>query len=128
MRIKMMYVLSSMMVIPMFTIHVMAYAAHPVPSAQFAPQTTPASRPAAAVRIDNFRFEPKDLTIQIGTTVTWTNADDVPHTASSKGEAQVFDSGAMDTDDTFSFTFSKAGKYEYFCKIHPHMTGMVTVK
>ena len=89
----------------------------------------PASQPAAvSVNIDNFTFQPKELQIAVGTTVTWKNADDVPHTATSKGKPQLFDSGAMDTDDKFSFTFSKPGKYTYYCKVHPHMTGVVIVK
>ena len=82
----------------------------------------------ASVKIDNFTFEPKELDIAVGTTVTWQNADDVPHTATSKDDPQVFDSGALDTDDKFSFTFSKPGKYAYYCKVHPHMTGVVVVK
>lgn len=88
----------------------------------------PASRPMASVRIDNFTFQPKELVITVGTTVTWQNADDVPHTATSKDEPQLFDSGALDTDEKFSFTFSKPGKYAYYCKVHPHMTGVVIVK
>jgi plastocyanin len=80
------------------------------------------------VRIDNFEFQPRELDIAAGTTVTWRNVDDVPHTATSKGESQVFDSGPLDTDDTFSFTFSTPGTYAYYCKVHPHMTGAVIVK
>jgi plastocyanin len=91
--------------------------------------SVPASQPAAvAVRIENFSFLPKELEIAVGTTVTWQNADDVPHTATSKGDPQVFDSGPLDTDDKFSFTFSKPGKYAYYCKVHPHMTGVIIVK
>jgi plastocyanin len=82
----------------------------------------------ANVKIDNFSFEPKELTVAAGTTVTWLNVDDVPHTATSKGDPQTFDSGALDTDDKFSFTFSKPGTYTYYCKVHPHMTGVITVK
>jgi plastocyanin len=88
-----------------------------------------ATRPAAInVRIDNFAFQPRVLVIAAGATVTWKNADDVPHTATSTKNPQVFDSGALDTDDKFSFTFSKPGKYTYYCKVHPHMTGVVIVK
>jgi len=91
--------------------------------------SAPAPQPAAVnVKIDNFTFQPKELEIAVGTTVTWKNADDVPHTATSKGKPQLFDSGALDTDDKFSFTFSKPGKYTYYCKVHPHMTGVVIVK
>jgi len=88
----------------------------------------PATQPTANVQIDNFKFQPKELTISAGTTVTWKNADDVPHTASSTDDPQTFDSGALDTDDKFSFTFKKPGKYAYFCKVHPHMTGVIIVK
>jgi plastocyanin len=92
----------------------------------------PTSRPAkplkASVRIENFSFLPRELEIAVGTTVTWQNADDVPHTATSKDDPQVFDSGPLDTDDKFSFTFTKPGKFAYYCKVHPHMTGVVIVK
>ncbi len=78
------------------------------------------------VKIDNFSFGPATLTVPVGTTVTWTNRDDIPHTVvSSDG---VFKSKALDTDEKFSFTFSKAGTYSYFCSIHPKMTGKVIVQ
>jgi plastocyanin len=93
-----------------------------------APPTQPLNRFTAGVKIDNFHFEPKELTVGVGTKVTWSNGDDVPHTATSTDDPQTFDSGAMDTDDGFSFTFTKPGKYTYFCKVHPHMTGVVIVK
>jgi len=90
---------------------------------------TPATQPAAVqVKIDNFKFDPREIVVPIGTKVTWTNADDVPHTATAKGEDPSFDSGAIDTDEKFSFTFTKPGVYTYYCKVHPHMTGVVTVK
>jgi plastocyanin len=88
----------------------------------------PADAADGDVKIENFTFEPKELEIAVGTTVTWQNADDVPHTATSKDDPQTFDSGPLDTDDKFSFTFSKPGKYAYYCKVHPHMTGVITVK
>ena len=78
-----------------------------------------------AVNIDNFTFEPKDLTVKVGTTVTWKNRDDIPHTVVSAGK---FRSKTMDTDGTFSFTFTSAGDYKYFCSLHPHMTGMIKVE
>jgi len=93
-----------------------------------APATQPTSKPAFVVQIDNFMFKPKELEIAVGDTVTWRNADDVPHTATSKDDPQTFDSGPLDTDDKYSFTFSKPGKYTYYCKVHPHMTGVVVVK
>jgi plastocyanin len=90
--------------------------------------SSPATRPAVMVTIENFRFEPSELSVPAGTTVTWKNVDDVPHTATSKDEPQTFDSGPLDTDDSFSFTFGKPGTYAYYCKVHPHMTGVITVK
>jgi plastocyanin len=88
----------------------------------------PAAQTGVVVKIDNFNFSPKELNVAAGTVVTWQNNDDVPHTASSTDNPQAFDSGALDTDDKFTFTFSKPGKYAYFCKVHPHMTGVVIVK
>jgi plastocyanin len=92
----------------------------------------PAAQLAAAepntVGIDNFAFGPKELTVAVGTTVTWINHDDEPHTVVSADDTKLFKSGALDTDDKFSFTFAKAGTYQYFCSIHPHMTGTVVVK
>jgi plastocyanin len=90
--------------------------------------TQPTTQAAVTVKIENFAFMPKELDVAVGTTVTWQNADDVPHTATSKDDPQVFDSGPLDTDDKFSFTFNKPGKYTYYCKVHPHMTGVVVVK
>jgi plastocyanin len=81
---------------------------------------------AAEVKIDNFSFGPGVLTVPVGTTVTWTNRDDIPHTVVSTDGA--FKSKVLDTDDKFSFTFSKAGTFPYFCSIHPKMTGKVVVQ
>ena len=78
------------------------------------------------VKIDNFSFGPTELTVPVGTTVTWTNRDDIPHTVVSTDK--VFKSKVLDTDEKFSFTFSKAGTYPYFCSIHPKMTGKVVVQ
>ena len=78
-----------------------------------------------AVTIDNFTFAPAELTVKVGTTVTWTNHDDIPHTVVSAGK---FRSKAMDTDNSFSFTFTDAGEYKYFCSLHPHMTGTIKVE
>jgi amicyanin len=80
----------------------------------------------AAVKIDNFAFAPPTLTVKAGTTVTWRNEDDIPHTITSS--ARVFKSKALDTDDSFSFTFNDAGSYEYFCSLHPHMKGTIVVE
>ena len=78
------------------------------------------------VKIDNFSFGPATLNVPVGTTVTWTNRDDIPHTVVSTDG--VFKSKVLDTDEKFSFTFSKAGTYPYFCSIHPKMTGKVMVQ
>jgi plastocyanin len=110
-------------------------SAAPVPKAMetTAPQTAAAepAAPAAAtaqVVIDNFAFSPREITVAPGTRVTWVNRDDVPHTATSSVKPRTFDSGALDTDANFSFVFKAAGTYDYFCAVHPHMTGKVIVK
>jgi len=92
-------------------------AAGLAPSSAGAEETT--------VKIDNFAFAPEQLTVKAGTTVTWTNEDNIPHTVVATGRA--FKSKALDTDDKFSFTFTTPGSYEYFCSLHPHMKAMVTV-
>ena len=80
----------------------------------------------AEVTIDNFTFSPQTLTIKAGTKVTWLNRDDIPHSVTSTTIA--FISPALDTDDSYSFTFTTAGSYDYFCSLHPHMTGKVVVE
>ena len=82
----------------------------------------------SAVTIANFAFAPTPLTVAPGTTVTWTNSDEEPHTVMSADGGLTFKSPALDTDDKFSFTFDKPGTYKYFCSIHPHMVGTVIVK
>jgi plastocyanin len=77
------------------------------------------------VKIGNFTFSPQRLTVKAGTTVTWTNEDDIPHTIASPPK---FKSKALDTDDKFSFTFTTPGTYSYFCSLHPHMTGSIVVE
>jgi plastocyanin len=93
------------------------------------PRVTASDQPSAAnaaVKIDNFVFGPQTLTVSVGTTVTWTNSDDIPHTSvSTEG---VFKSKVLDTDEKFSYTFTKAGTYPYYCTIHPKMTGKVVVQ
>jgi plastocyanin len=79
----------------------------------------------AQVKIANFTFYPPTLTVKAGTTVTWVNADDIPHVVSEKDGK--FRSPALDTDDKFSQVFSTIGTVEYFCAIHPHMTGKIVV-
>ena len=91
----------------------------PVQAQQKSPST-------AEVKIDNFSFGPAALTVPVGTTITWTNHDDIPHTVVSTDG--VFKSKVLDTDEKFSFTFTKAGEFPYFCSIHPKMTGKVIVQ
>jgi plastocyanin len=88
--------------------------------------TARSSTATAEVRIDNFTFVPQTLTVAVGTTVTWTNHDDIPHTVTSTDG--VFKSKVRDTDEQFSYTFDKAGTYPYYCSIHPKMTGQVVVR
>jgi plastocyanin len=83
--------------------------------------------PASAVSIDNFTFNPTPLTVKAGTTVTWTNKDDIPHGIASSTNAFP-KSLALDTDQSFSFTFTTPGTYQYFCYVHPHMVGTVVVE
>jgi len=95
------------------------FVASPGAKANDAPANT-------AVTIDNFVFGPQTITVPVGATVTWTNHDDIPHTSvSTEG---VFKSKVLDTDEKFSYTFTKAGTYPYYCTIHPKMTGKVVVE
>ena len=80
----------------------------------------------AEVQIDQFTFAPPRLSVKAGTTVTWINDDDIPHTVASS--SKLFKSKALDTNDKFSFTFTTPGTYAYFCSVHPHMTGTVVVE
>lgn len=85
----------------------------------------PAIAAGAEVTIENFAFAPNELTVKAGTTIVFRNRDDIPHSVvGSKGE---FHSKALDTDDSFSFTFEKAGTYRYSCGLHPQMQGKVVV-
>jgi len=87
-----------------------------------------ADNPApVAIKIDNFSFAPQTITVPAGTQVTWTNQDDIPHTVVSEDKT-TFKSHALDTDEKFSFTFTKPGTYTYFCSIHPKMTAQVVVQ
>ena len=81
---------------------------------------------APQVMIDNFVYNPVPLTIKVGTTVTWINHDDIPHTVdSTEGK---FKSAALDTDDKFEYRFTAAGEYPFYCRIHPKMTGKIIVQ
>jgi amicyanin len=93
------------------------------------PSVAANDQPSAAnaeVKIDNFSFGPATVTVPVGATVTWINRDDIPHTVVSTDG--VFKSKVRDTDETFSYTFTKAGTYPYFCSVHPKMTGKVVVE
>jgi plastocyanin len=88
--------------------------------------SAPAAVPAPAiVKISNFTFDPKALTVKVGQTVTWTNDDDIPHTVVATDKS--FRSKVLDTGQSFSFTFTKPGAVAYFCSIHPMMTGKIMV-
>lgn len=79
----------------------------------------------ADVEIRSFAFGPQAITVKAGSKVTWINKDDEPHTVT--GDSHKFQSDALDTGDSFSVTFETAGTYGYFCSLHPHMTGTITV-
>jgi plastocyanin len=85
----------------------------------------PAAAGRAEVKIDSFSFSPAALTVKAGTEITWTNADDIPHTVVSNG---TFKSKVLGTGEKFTFTASKPGTYSYSCSIHPNMTGKVVVE
>jgi len=101
-------------------VQLVAYAQSAEPAGQDSKAAT------VDVKIDNFSFSPATITIPVGTTVKWTNRDDIPHTVVS--DDQKFESKALDTDDSYSYTFTKSGTYPYFCSIHPKMTGKVIVQ
>lgn len=85
-----------------------------------------AAAPGPRIEIKDHQFSPAMLTIPVGTTVTWTNHDDDVHTVTSSGH--LFTSKGLDTDETFTYTFTKPGTYLYFCTLHPLMTGNIIVK
>jgi len=97
----------------------------PVPLALAAPAAAAPAR-AQAVQIRNFAFVPAILVVAPGTTVTWTNADEDPHSVVATNKA--FRSSALDGGDKFSFTFTTPGAFQYFCSLHPHMVGKIIVK
>ena len=88
----------------------------------------PASTPAQAVQITHMAFSPGEITVKPGTEVTWTNRDQVPHTVTSKDKGGVLASQGLDTGDTYSYTFTLAGDYAYYCTVHPFMMGVVHVR
>jgi plastocyanin len=94
---------------------------------QIALAATPDANPSTAeIKIDNFTFAPQTVTVKVGTKITWTNSDDIPHTVVSNDSS--FKSKTLDTDEKFSFTPTKPGSYSYFCSIHPKMTATVVVQ
>ena len=82
----------------------------------------------AQVEIRDFAFAPGTLTVAAGTSVTWVNQDDEPHTVTSVGEPRLFKSPGLDGGDSFTMKFDKPGTYQYICTIHPHMHGTIVVK
>jgi plastocyanin len=105
---------------------VVALLVGPVIGAMLAFGAVAAQDATDVITIDNFTFTPKELTVAVGTTVKWVNHDDIPHTVVEK--KTTFRSKALDTDDSYSFTFTSAGTFDYFCGLHPHMVGQVIVK
>jgi plastocyanin len=87
---------------------------------------TVSAQEANVVTIDNFSFSPKELTVAVGTTIKFVNHDDIPHTVVETNK--IFRSKALDTDDSYSYTFATAGSFDYFCSLHPHMVGKIIVK
>ena len=98
------------------------------PAAQIPENESAHNAAPVQIVIDNFTFKPEELAIPAGTKVTWVNHDDVPHTATSNTKPRQFDSGTLDTDEQFSFTFTKPGTYDYFCALHKHMTARIIVQ
>jgi plastocyanin len=80
------------------------------------------------ISIDNFRYVPDTLTVPVGTRLTWTNHDDMPHTVTSTSKPRALDSEALDTDGQFSYVFGEPGTYTYVCTVHPKMSGQVIVE
>jgi len=101
----------------------MEMPAKPSPAAG---KDTPTAATANQIMVENFSFQPGTLTVKIGTTVTWVNHDDEPHTVNESNK--TFKSGTLDTDAKFSYKFTSPGTYSYFCSLHPRMTGQIIVK
>jgi len=105
---------------------VVAMLSGPIVGAMLAFGAVAAQDATNVITIDNFTFSPKELTVAVGTTVKWVNHDDIPHTIVEK--KTTFRSKALDTDDSYSYTFASAGTFDYFCGLHPHMVGQIIVK
>lgn len=110
-------------------------ALQPTPAVQSVANTSTSTPPGTSatpdagdpqVSIDNFTFAPAQLTVPVGTTVAWTNHDDIPHTVTSTDKR--FSSAALDTDDHFAYRFTAPGTYNYYCTLHPKMTGTIHVQ
>jgi plastocyanin len=86
----------------------------------------PAAPANVEVKIDNFSFSPAAISVKAGTTITWTNGDDIPHTVVS--DSNAFKSKVLATGEKFTYKAAKAGTYSYSCSIHPNMTGKVVVE
>ena len=102
----------------------LAFGARPATTFGASPDDKSASE--VAVKIDNFNFSPATITVPAGTTVRWTNRDDIPHGVVSEDKA--FKSKVLDTDEQFTYTFTKPGTYSYFCSVHPKMTARIVVQ
>jgi plastocyanin len=98
----------------------------PIVGAMLALGSAAAQDATNVITIDNFTFSPKELTVAVGTTVKWVNHDDIPHLVVEK--KTTFRSKALDTDDSYSYTFTSAATFDYFCGLHPQMVGQVIVK
>ena len=99
--------------------------ATPGASPEASPSASPMATDATQITIENYRFVPPMIEIPVGTTLTWTNLDIIPHTATADDES--FDSDILSRDDSFSFTFESAGEFSYYCFLHRTMLGSVTV-
>jgi amicyanin len=112
-----------------------AVSPEPSPAASQMPgmSTSPADPPSGpavathSVDIKEFAFGPQSITVKVGTTVTWTNDDQDPHTVTSQNSDGPLKSSTLSNGDTYRFTFTKAGTFDYLCTIHPFMTGTVVV-
>jgi plastocyanin len=111
--------------LPLSRAVIIAMLSGPIVGAMLAYGAVAAQEPNS-VTIDNFTFGPKELTVPVGTTVKWVNHDDIPHTVANKDN--IFRSKALDTDDSYSYTFASAGTFDYFCGLHPYMVGKIIVK
>ena len=104
-----------------------ATAAMAAAAAAPAAASRPTTNSARAVTISNFTFAPATITVRAGEEVTWVNEDDAPHTVLGSDPGSPLKSPALDTGDKYAAKLTQPGTYEYFCSLHPHMTGVVGV-